>query len=184
MSEMWIRPDTTSAYLIDITPPGYILYQQPSEVCRGGLGFFVKDGLDQFIVPSKTSPSLKISSSRYPYTKNLFYFLNIYRPPSSSSPTFFKQFHSVLEDIHRTTENLVIIGNFNFHLETTCSNLKTFHSLIDSFNLIQEVDFYKSILVCLIYFYLVLLLLLLILKYNGLSTATPFHLYDLWDDWK
>ena len=30
-------------------------------------------------------------------------------------------------------ENLAIIGDFNLHLET-CSNSKTFHSLIDSFD--------------------------------------------------
>ena len=29
MSETWIRPDTTSANLSKITPPGYNLYQQP-----------------------------------------------------------------------------------------------------------------------------------------------------------
>ena len=151
MSEMWISPDTTSANLTDITPPGYILYQQPSEVCRGGgLGFFIKDGLDQFIVPSKTFTIFENFLIKISLHKETFYFLNIYRPPSSSYPTFFKQFHSVLEDIHRTTKNLVIIGNFKFDLETTCSNSKTFHSLIDSFNLIQKVDFYKSIFVCLI----------------------------------
>ena len=37
MSETWIRPDTTSANLSEITPPGY---QQSREVCHGGgLGF-------------------------------------------------------------------------------------------------------------------------------------------------
>ena len=30
---------------------------------------------------------------------------------------------------------------FNFYLETTCSDSKTFHSLIDSFDLIQKVNF-------------------------------------------
>ena len=35
----------------------------------------------------------------------------------------------------------MIIGDFNFHLETTCSNSKTFHSFIDSFDLTQKVNF-------------------------------------------
>ena len=35
----------------------------------------------------------------------------------------------------------MIIGDFNFHLETTCSNSKTFHLLIDLFDLIQKVNF-------------------------------------------
>ena len=73
--------------------------------------------------------------------KESFYFLNIYRPPSSSTPTFFEHFQSFLEDIHLTTENLAIIGDFNLHIESTCSNSKTFQSLINSFDLIQKVNF-------------------------------------------
>ena len=72
--------------------------------------------------------------------KESLYFLNIYRPPSSSTPAFFEHFQSFLEDIHPTTENLAIIGDFNLHLDTTCSNSKTFHSLINSFDLILKVN--------------------------------------------
>ena len=128
MSRTWIRPKTTSANLSKISPPGYNLYQQPQEVRHG-------------VVPTKTCTTFENFLIKISLNKESFYFLNIYRPPSSSTPTFFKQFQSLLEDIHRTTENLVIIGNFNFHLETTCSNSKTFHSLIDSFDLIQKVNF-------------------------------------------
>ena len=35
----------------------------------------------------------------------------------------------------------MIIGDFNFHLKTTCLNSKTFHYLIDSFNLTHKVNF-------------------------------------------
>ena len=63
------------------------------------------------------------------------------RPPSSSTSTFFEQFQSLLEDIHHTTENLVIISDFSFYLESTSSNSKTFNSLIDSFDLTQKVNF-------------------------------------------
>ena len=38
-------------------------------------------------------------------------------------------------------ENLALIGDFNFYLETTCSNSKTFASLIDLFYSIQKVNF-------------------------------------------
>ena len=71
--------------------------------------------------------------------------MNIYRPPSSSTSTFFEQFRSLFDDIHHTTENLDIIGDFNFHLETACSNSRTFHSLINSFDLIQKVNFLSHI---------------------------------------
>ena len=120
MLETWIRLDTTSANLSEITSPGYNLYQQSREVCRGGgLGFFIKDGLDPSVVPAKTYTTFENFLIKISLHKESFYFLNIYRPPYSSTPTFFEQFQSLLEDIHNTTENLVIIGDFNFHLETT-----------------------------------------------------------------
>ena len=100
-----------------VTPPGYNLCQQPQEAHHGvGLGFYVKDGLDPTVVPTKACTT-------------------------SSTPTVFELFQSLLEDIHHTTENLVIISNFSFYLETRCSNLKTVHSLIDSFDFIQKVNF-------------------------------------------
>ena len=130
MSETWIRLDITSTNLSEITPPGYSLYQQPRVARRGGeLGFFIKDGLDASVVPTKTCPAFENFLIKISLNKESFYFLNIYRPPSSSTPTFFEHFQSLLEDIHHTTENLAIIGDFNLHLETTCSNSTTFHSL-------------------------------------------------------
>ena len=67
MSDIWIRPDITSANLSEIIPPGYSLYQQPREAHPGGgLGFFIKDGLDASVIPTKAAPPSKISSSRYP----------------------------------------------------------------------------------------------------------------------
>ena len=142
MSETWIRPDITSANLSGITPQGYNFYQQPREGRRGGgLGFFVKDGLDSSVVPTKTCTTFENFLIKISLHKESFYFLNIYRPPSSSISTFFEQFQSLLEDIHHNTENLVIIGDFNFHIESTSSNSKAFNSLIDSFDLTQKVNF-------------------------------------------
>ena len=120
MSETWIRPDITSANLSEITPPGYSLYQQPQVARRGGgLGFFVKGGLDASVVSTKTCSTFENFLIKISLNKESFYFLNIYTPPSSSTSTFFEHFQSLLEDIHLTTENLAIIGDFNLHLETT-----------------------------------------------------------------
>ena len=137
------RPDTTSANLSQITPPGHNLHQQPREGRRGGGldWFLVKDGLDSSVVPTKSCTTCENFLIKISIHKESFYCLNIYRPPSSSTSTFFEQFQSLLEDIHHTTENLVIIGDFNFHLESTSSNSKTFNSLIDSFDLTQKVNF-------------------------------------------
>ena len=131
MSETWIRPNTTSANLSEITLPSYKLYQQPRAACHGGgLGFFVKDGLDPSVVPTKTCTTFENFLLNITVHKESFYFLNIYRPPPSSTTSFSDQFQSLFEVIHHTMENLVINGNLNFHLKTICSNSKTFHSLI------------------------------------------------------
>ena len=78
MSETWIRPDTTSANLSEITPPGYKLYQQPRAACRGGgLGFFVKDGLDPSVVPTKTCTTFENFLLKITLHKESFYVLNL-----------------------------------------------------------------------------------------------------------
>ena len=96
--------------------------------------------MDPSVVPTETCTTFENFLLKISLHKESFYFLNIYRPPSSSTTSFFEPFQSLLEDIHHTTENLVIIGDFNFHLETTCSNSKAFDSFIDSFDLIQKVN--------------------------------------------
>ena len=95
MSETWIRPDITSANLSEITPPGYSLYQQPRGARRGGgLGFFVKDRLDASVVSTKTYTTFENFLIKISTNKESFYFMNIYRPPSSSTPAFFEHFQS------------------------------------------------------------------------------------------
>ena len=142
MSETWIRPNITRANMSEINPPGYSLYRQPRVACRGGgMGFFIKDGLDASAVSTKTCSTFENFLIKISLNKESFYLLNIYRPPSSSTSTFFEHFQSLLEDIHPITENLAIISYFNLQLETTSSNSKTFHSLINSFDLIQKVNF-------------------------------------------
>ena len=135
MSETLIRSDTTSTNVCEITPPGHNLYQQPWEDrLTGGLGFFFKNGLDPSMVPTKTCTTFKNFLIKISIHKKSFHFLNMYRPPSSSTPIFFEQLQSLLQDIHHIIENLEIIGNFSFHLETKYLNSKTLHSLIDSFD--------------------------------------------------
>ena len=101
----------------------------------------MKDGLDPSKVPTKTCTTFESFLLKITLHKESFYFLNIYRPTFSSTTSFFEQFKSLLEDLHHTTKNLVIIGDLNFHLEKTCSNSETFHSLIESFDFIQKVNF-------------------------------------------
>ena len=97
----------------------------------------MSDGLDSSIVPTKTCTTfenflIKISLHKEYYL--LFEYIK-----TTILQYFNLLFQSLLEDIHHTTGNLVIIGDFNFHLESTSSNSKK--SLIDSFDLTKKVNF-------------------------------------------
>ena len=51
MSETWIRPDTTSANLSEITPPGYNVYQQfPRSNKRGNMGYIIFISLTYYLI--------------------------------------------------------------------------------------------------------------------------------------
>ena len=102
---------------------------------------FNKTFLHFFITPVQLPPCPPLLHNKISFHNESFHFLNIYRPPSSSTPIFFERLQSLLENIHDTPVNLVIIGDFNFDLETTCLNSKAFHSLIDLFDLNQKVNF-------------------------------------------
>ena len=90
-------------------------------------------------------PLLKISLLKSPYKMNPA-FLNIYKPPSTSPATFYEQFNALLENIYPTTDNLVIIGDFNIHMDTNSNDSKKFRALLGSFDLLQKVNFPTHIL--------------------------------------
>jgi len=70
-----------------------------------------------------------------------FTFLIVYRPPSSSLATFINEFSSILVDLSLSSE-LFISGDFNIHVDNPSGpHVSSFLSIIDSFSLIQHVDF-------------------------------------------
>ena len=71
--------------------------------------------------------------------------VNIYRPPPSpanglSIPLFLDEFRTFLEQCILTPEPLMLVGDFNFHIDrqTDC-DAKRFVSILDSFDLVQHV---------------------------------------------
>ena len=71
--------------------------------------------------------------------------VNIYRPPPSPAnglgiPLFLEEFRTFLEQCILTPEPLMLVGDFNFHIDrqTDC-DAKRFVSILDSFDLVQHV---------------------------------------------
>ena len=147
MSETWIRPDASQAYLSDISPQGHTLFHQPRESRRGGgVAFLVKNELQASRIPTDTYSSFENLLIKISLQNESCLFLTIYKPPSTSPATFYKQFNALLENIYPTTDNLVIIGDFNIHMDTNSNDSKKFCALLGSFDLLQKVNFPTHIL--------------------------------------
>jgi hypothetical protein len=69
--------------------------------------------------------------------------LNIYRPPSLSIPDFISDFSTLLEDFISQPSELLITGDFTFHLNSSCqsSSDTLFTTLLDTFSLNQHITF-------------------------------------------
>ena len=147
MSETWIRPDASQSYLSDISPQGHTLFHRPRESRRGGgVAFLVKNELQTSRIPTDTYSSFENLLIKISLQNKSCLFLNIYKPPSTSPATFYEQFNALLENIYPTTDNLVIIGEFNIHMDTNSNDSKKFRALLGSFDLLQKVNFPTHIL--------------------------------------
>ena len=64
----------------------------------------------------------------------------IYRSPSSQIGAFLADFASLLEQLIPNSDNLLIVGDFNFHLDDSKNtDVIKLHNLLESFNLKQHV---------------------------------------------
>ena len=66
----------------------------------------------------------------------------MYRPPENGAAVdlFFEEFSSLLEEVVVCSEELLTIGDFNFHMDDTAGRYASqFGSLLELFNLKQHV---------------------------------------------
>jgi len=143
ITETWLRPNETDEQVInEICPAGYNLLHVPRESRGGGVGLMHKkcfkimkrplDGL------SFTSFELIHLSLRY--SSSDITLVIVYRPPNNQSiSTFFDEFSNLLEKLAITPSKLLILGDFNFHVDTTDPTAVRFINLLESFNLTQLV---------------------------------------------
>ena len=65
----------------------------------------------------------------------------LYRPPSSSFPTFCNEFTALIEDLKRTSTPFLVLGDFNIHFDNkTAINTRLFCNILDCFDLDQHVN--------------------------------------------
>lgn len=143
ITETWLSPKDTAACLADITPSGYSLHQIP-RVGRsgGGVGLFISDSFSFSPINLPELQSFeaicgRVSNEKVSINLNI---LNLYRPPGSDS-RFFDELQEVLSFLATLPQDLIVIGDFNLHVDVPSNQTTAFLDILSSFGLQQHVDF-------------------------------------------
>jgi hypothetical protein len=129
-----------------LTPPNYSLIHLPRPSGNGGgVAFIFKTCLRISQVPLPAFASFESLCVRLSLPSTTTTILCIYRPPSTlpkSKSTFFSEFATLLESISSSPSELLLVGDFNLHLDQPVSPSDApFLDLLDTFCLSQHVDF-------------------------------------------
>jgi len=143
VTETWLSPNTLPSTLNSLTPDKYSLLHSPRLTGRGGgLAFIFRSSLKLIKVTLPSFTSFEAYCVKFSVSGSFFTILNVYRPPSSSVADFFSEFSSLLEDLVSSPSELLLTGDFNFHVDTpTQFPASSFLSLLETFNLVQHVNF-------------------------------------------
>ena len=140
MTELgFTRGGSDNFFVGEICPKGY--HHTPRENSRGGgVGILVKKSLRVKKLCSANFCSFENEVAFAEYPIGSIRFVVIYRPPSSQIKAFLEDFASLLQQLVSISGNLLIVDDFNFHLDDSNNTDATkLHNLLESFNLKQHV---------------------------------------------
>ena len=143
VNETWLHPNELPQTLNSFVPENYSFLNCPRVTGRGGgVGFIYRNFLNLQRCDLPIYSSFESLFAKCSLGNKNFSFLTIYRPPASSASTFFTEFSDLLENISSTLSELIICGDFNFHVDDNSNreSLK-FLSILDNFNLMQHINF-------------------------------------------
>ena len=146
VSETWLT-DNDTAILSELTPQGYKLHHCPRSDRRGGgTALIFKESINVEKVSVAGKGSFEASEwSINPAATTRLRVVIVYRPPYSvkhpvTTSTFITEFSDYLESLVMSSEPLLILGDFNIHMDlpddTDCKNMS---DLLESMGLIQHV---------------------------------------------
>ena len=137
-SASWLRGDDSELYYIrDICPDGYVFHHVPRlHTTGGGVGIVLKNNIKAKIQAHESYCSFEHLELELRATKYFVRLIVLYRPPSSHVSPFFDEFASYLAHIVTASGYLLIVGDFNFHVDAG----RRFTGLLHSFNLRQHVN--------------------------------------------
>ena len=146
LTETWLKEGDDST-ITELTPPGYSIQHIDRPSRGGGVAIIHKDSLQTQTLPSSDAYKSFEHIERKIINKSTSLLLAVlYRPPPNSTnelsvSLFLDEFGSYLESVLLTNSNLVICGDFNFHVDSPSNtDAQKFLELIDSTGLQQHVE--------------------------------------------
>src|SRR6218665_406512 len=155
LQETKISTSSTDAHISYSKPHGYSLHSFPRitpsskspEISGGGSAFLVLEPAIFLNSSRHTFKSFECSSITLQLASDILTVFNIYRPPTSSNysqkpSVFLDEFVSLLSLAATTPNEFVLVGDFNFHVDTPSDTFaSSFLNLLSSVNLVQHVNF-------------------------------------------
>ena len=138
LTETWLRSDHQDI-VNDLTLPGFELkHLNRLGKQGGGLCVLHRNSL-KFVRTAAVTPThfelLQLSCS-----KPCYHFALIYKPPASSVPGFLDEFEDLVSSLVTTTGRLLILGDFNLHLDDpTSPGVTRLNNILQSTGLVQHV---------------------------------------------
>lgn len=152
ITESWINSEADKCLVVDAdiksSLENYSVHHAPRKNRKGGgISVIIKSHLKSKMKKSHKFKSFELFDL-YVYggkDNDVTHFLNIYRPPPStknvsSVSEFLREFSTLLESTILESGHLVILGDFNIHMEAEInSDSAKFKDLLESFGLVQNV---------------------------------------------
>ena len=141
--ETWLHPKGDNVATGELCPSVYRFDHTPKPVGTGGdVGLLYKQGFcTKTRMCQHSFRSFECMHVTF-ITRKSIRALVVYRPPGTGAAIglFFDEFSTLLEEVVVCSEELLIIGDFNFHMDDTADRYAAqFGSLLDLFNLKQHV---------------------------------------------
>ena len=147
VTETWLQSETDNEFIIrDLCPTGYLFHHVPRSgpVRGGGVGLLFRSCFNIKLQPYRKFISFEYIELLLNSVDRSIRIVIVYRPPPSNTngftpAIFLDEFFTFLEQYVTIPGSLLIVGDFNFHVDTCDSeHVAAFLQLLDVFNLNQH----------------------------------------------
>jgi hypothetical protein len=126
--ESWLTPDSGDDVLRGVCPEGYLSLHRPRlEMRGGGPALIYRSTILPHIIDIPFIPTAFESLvCSFSINSSTILLLVIYRPPNSSQVSFLAEFSQFRDHLINVRGNLLIVGDFNIHVDDQHSTFAEF----------------------------------------------------------